>query len=229
MSDDALPDVTAAELALGVLDGPERAVALRRVLAEPTFAAEVDAWRTHFAALLDRFPAAEPGPDMFNRIERSLHGAPARPRRLFWPSLAMLSTAAAAVLAVALVERPPAPAPPPVVLAPAPLLAAAITPTGKGEPVSAVYDARAGTVRISAATLVDARHAAELWVIGGDGVPHSLGLLRAGAATALPVSPGDRARLAATAVLAVSVEPVGGSPSGLPTGPVVAKGVLSLT
>ena len=65
MSDDPLPDVTAAELALGVLDGPERAAALRRMLAEPAFAAEVDVWRNHFAALLDQFPAAEPGPDLF--------------------------------------------------------------------------------------------------------------------------------------------------------------------
>ena len=33
-------DVAAAELALGVLDGEERAAALRRVLAEPDFARE---------------------------------------------------------------------------------------------------------------------------------------------------------------------------------------------
>ena len=35
-------DVAAAELALGLLDGEERAAALRRVLAEPAFAAEVE-------------------------------------------------------------------------------------------------------------------------------------------------------------------------------------------
>jgi hypothetical protein len=34
------------------------------------------------------------------------------------------------------------------------------------------------------------------------------------------------ARLGPTAALAVSVEPVGGSPTGQPTGPVIAKGAI---
>ena len=235
---DAEPDVTAAELALGVLDGDERAAALRRVLAEPAFAAEVDWWRDRLAALYDQTPEAEPAPALFDRVERSLDDKPAavrtiRPRtaRLFWPSIAALSSMAAAVLAVALVQRPPAPLQPaPIAPAPStPLLAAALTPADKGEPLSAVYDPQAGTVRLSAATLADARHVAQLWVIGGDGVPYSLGLLRAGAASALPISPDARGRLNAQAVLAVSVEPLGGSPTGKPTGPVVAKGALAIT
>jgi anti-sigma-K factor RskA len=34
------------------------------------------------------------------------------------------------------------------------------------------------------------------------------------------------ARLGPTAALAVSVEPAGGSPTGQPTGPVIAKGAI---
>jgi len=34
------------------------------------------------------------------------------------------------------------------------------------------------------------------------------------------------ARLGPTALLAVSVEPPGGSPTGQPTGPVIAKGAI---
>jgi anti-sigma-K factor RskA len=34
-------------------------------------------------------------------------------------------------------------------------------------------------------------------------------------------------RLSATAALAVSLEPPGGSPTGLPTGPVIASGKLT--
>ena len=49
--DDSGPDMTAAELALGVLDGEERAAALRRVLADPVFAREVERWRRYLAAL----------------------------------------------------------------------------------------------------------------------------------------------------------------------------------
>lgn len=231
------PDVTAAELALGVLDGDERAGALRRVLAEPAFAAEVARWRDQLALMLDAVPAEAPGPGLFDRIERSLDGGPARvttpPRSWVWPGIAGASGLAAAAALTLLVLRPEPtvlpPAAPPAPAAPAPLLVAAIAPTAKGKPVGAVYDARAGIVRLGAATLADARHDAELWVIGGDGVPYSLGLLRRGQTTALPVAPANRARLTATAVLAVSIEPIGGSRNGAPTGPVVAKGALSLT
>ena len=45
------PDVAAAELALGLLEGDERAAALRRQLAEPAFAREVERWREHFGTL----------------------------------------------------------------------------------------------------------------------------------------------------------------------------------
>ena len=49
-------DVAAAELALGVLDGEERAAALRRMLAEPDFARDVERWRDHFAVMFAGSP-----------------------------------------------------------------------------------------------------------------------------------------------------------------------------
>lgn len=228
---DEEPEVAAAELALGVLDGDERAAALRRQLAEPGFAAEVAWWREELGALFDAVPALAPPTGLFDRVERSLHtpAAPTRASRL-WPSIAGLtSLAAAAMLALVVLRPEPVPVAPPTPARPAALLAAAITPTEAGEPLSAVYDAQAGTLRLSAARLATPGRSAELWVIGGDGVPHSLGLLREGTATALAVAPANRARLAATAVLAVTVEPLGGSPTGGPTGPIVAKGALALT
>ena len=63
----------------------------------------------------------------------------------------------------------------------------------------------------------------------GGGNPRSLGLLKADGVTVL-----DRRRLppallaGGTALLAVSVEPPGGSPTGVPTGPVVYAGKLAL-
>ena len=228
MSDD--PDLSAAELALGLLEGEDRAVALRRVLAEPDFAAEVVRWREHFAALFPVVPAAEPDPALLPRIERSLApaGADVTPirRGWVWPSLAGMTSVAAAALAMVLLSRPE---PAPVQASVPVLLAAAVVPTTSGEAMSAVYEPASGRLRMPAAPLADARHSAELWVIGRDGVPHSLGLLNGAKANAMIVSPADRARLGAAAVLAVSIEPVGGSPTGLPTGPVVAKGTLAQT
>ncbi|HEU0045270.1 anti-sigma factor [Sphingomonas sp.] len=220
-------DMTAAELALGLLEGDERAAAMRRVLSDRAFAAEVEWWRAEFAVMFETMPDTQPAAHVFERVERSLD-APATPRQpnRLWPAIAGLTSMAAAAMLALMVLRPePAPVVP---QAPA-LLAAAITPTKAGEPLSAVYDERAGTLRLSAAVLADARHSAELWVIGGDGVPHSLGILRPGGVTALPIAPSDRARIAAAAVLAVTVEPLGGSPSGAPTGPIVAKGALART
>jgi len=240
------PDMVAAELALGLLEGDERAVAIRRMLAEPGFARAVDGWRTHLAQLFDLWPAVE-APDLFARIERSLDRSPSAPvatlvtpppaKGRVWPVLAGLSSIAAAGLLVVLFTRPvpvPMPVPPsprqtaPVIAALAPTLVAAIDPEAAGAAtVTAVYDAQAGALRLTEAKLVGADNSAELWVIPRDGTPHSLGLLRARGGTALTLSRANRARIAAGAVLAVTLEPIGGSPTGLPTGPVVAKGALS--
>ncbi|MBN8841445.1 MAG: hypothetical protein J0I25_14735, partial [Sphingomonadales bacterium] len=50
---DSGPDMLAAELALGLLDGEERAAALRRMLVDPAFAREVEDWRHRLAGLFD--------------------------------------------------------------------------------------------------------------------------------------------------------------------------------
>ena len=45
-------DLLAAELALGLLDGTERAEALRLCLSDPAFARAVDAWSIRLSPLL---------------------------------------------------------------------------------------------------------------------------------------------------------------------------------
>ena len=107
------------------------------------------------------------------------------------------------------------------------MLVASIDRGKAGAPVTAVYDPNSADLRLTPAVLAHSDRSAELWVIAGDGVPHSLGLLKTSGASSLKVNRDNRARLAAGATLAVSIEPIGGSPTGLPTGPVVAKGVLS--
>ncbi|MEG3176997.1 anti-sigma factor [Sphingomonas sp. RB3P16] len=234
------PDMTAGEFALGLLEGDERASAIRRVLADPRFAREVEAWRVHLAQLFDLWPAM-PAPDGFARIEQALDATapagvtalPVRAPSKFWPGIAALSSIAAAALLVTLFVRPlsapPTPAPQPTTLAQAPLptLVASIAPTAKGTPVTAIYDAQAGAIRLTEAKLADAGRSAELWIIPAGGTPHSLGLLQTQGGTALTLTPANRARILAGATLAVSLEPLGGSPSGAPTGPVVAAGALS--
>lgn len=87
------PDMAAAELALGILDGAERAAAVRRVLAEPGFAREVERWRGHLAQMFDLWPAM-PAPDVLPRVEQSIDRpapvatlvTPARSGKL-WPGV----------------------------------------------------------------------------------------------------------------------------------------------
>ena len=204
------PDMLAGEFALGLLDGEERASAIRRVLADPGFAREVEAWRVRLAHLFDLWPEMT-APEILARIERSIDGAgamtvatlpPRRPSKL-WPGVAALSSIAAAGLLVILVTRPvplpPTPAPSAPVAAPLPSLVASITPSAKGAPVTAVYDAGSGALRLTQADLADAKRSAELWVIPAGGVPHSLGLLQAHGGTALRLSAADRARIVAGA------------------------------
>jgi len=66
----------------------------------------------------------------------------------------------------------------------------------------------------------------ELWVIPEGGAPLSLAVLGQLDGT-LQVPEGHRRQLRKGALLAISVEPAGGSPTGAPTGPVILSGAIS--
>jgi anti-sigma-K factor RskA len=69
-------------------------------------------------------------------------------------------------------------------------------------------------------------HDHELWIIPAGGKPISLGLVRAGEPQRLPIRREIAPHFRQRSAIALSVEPVGGSPTGGPTGPVVASGEL---
>ena len=225
------PDVAAAELALGLLEGDDRAAALRRQLADPAFAREVEQWRDHFALLFAETAAVEPGAALAPRVEQQLDSATA-PRPVanriveFWRPLAVMSSLAAASLAAVLVMRVD---PTPVVIAPPTpqaQLVAALAPAEKGAPVALYYDAAQQLVRMPAPMDIPAGHSAQLWAIKGDKPPVPLGLFRV-VGTTIIADAKSAAALEPGTILAISIEPVGGSPTGAPTGPVVASGALS--
>lgn len=210
--DPEIPDMTAAELALGVLEGDERAAALRRVLADPAFAREVEEWRARLSGMFDDYPAVE-APKMVAR--RLSTPSNARPQRQ-WPVVAALTALAACVL-LFFVMRPP----------PHEMMVASLMMTDKSASVAAMIDMDTGEVRIPKVDMAPKGKSAQLWMIGADGVPHSMGMVVQTEPTRVTLPMADRKQLAAGVVLAVSVEPLGGSPTGKPTGPVVASGALS--
>lgn len=70
--------------------------------------------------------------------------------------------------------------------------------------------------------------ALEMWLVAGDNAPVSLGVWPKGQANAVLDIPADLALQMAGGVLAVSDEPEGGSPTGAPTGDVLAVGQVQL-
>ncbi|MEH3048103.1 anti-sigma factor [Sphingomonas adhaesiva] len=233
-SDPPTPSTQAAELALGLLDGDERAAALRRVLSDADFAQEVAWWREQFSGLLDDYPPVAPTTDLLPRVDEAAGAAvmPQAPRRWGWFTGGLVSGAVAASLAAAvMIPRPapivvPAPAPAP---APAAPLIAVLVPSNAGAqaPVAAWLARNDGALRLTAAVPVPRGRSAELWAIGPDKVPHPLGLLSATGRSSQLTDP--MAGLKEGDTLAISIEPQGGSPTGAPTGPVIASGVVVMT
>lgn len=228
----------AAEHALGVLAGNELAEASARFAGDAEFRSAVNSWRGRLAPLLEEVEPVAPPAGLWPRIEQ-LIGAPVtggnvvqlRRRVTVWQGIAGASTALAAALALVLVSRPPpsvVPAPTSPPAATAPSLVAVL---GGEEQPAAMFaswnpDSRSLTLAATDGAGAQPGRARELWVIPADGTPRSLGLIAERARSRISVAEALARQLRQGATLAVSVEPPGGSPTGLPTGPVIASGKL---
>lgn len=214
-------DLQAAELALGLLTGEDRAAALRRTVAEPAFADAVEAWRLRMAPLLDGIaPVAAPA-GAWGGIERLVDGASLlRAKLARWRAATWVSSAIAAGLAALLVLRPvPAPAPAP----PAQAMLAQMVDADGNPLLTAQYDPVSGELRVRTTNMPEGAHVPELWAIGSDGVPHSLGIVRLNGASAHTAAPAIRALLSDGMTIAVTMEPQSPRPHATPSGDVVAK------
>ncbi|EPJ95596.1 anti-sigma factor [Pseudomonas psychrophila] len=74
---------------------------------------------------------------------------------------------------------------------------------------------------------VEAGRSLELWAIPVEGKPVSLGLIPADGDGRIALSQSQQQLIRVPVVLAVSLEPQGGSPTGQPTGPVLYQGPLA--
>ncbi|MFG6083345.1 anti-sigma factor [Paracoccus litorisediminis] len=225
-SDDGGDDFLAAEFALGVLPGVELAALARRAEMDPAFARAVADWEERLLPLADGYAPADLPPGVKQTLDRHLFGiAGPAPRPGFWASLALwrglAGTAMAAfLLALIVPQLMPKPAPPPDVMA-------SLSAKASDVHYMAVYDAGTGTVRLAHMSGTPAAgRVFELWVVEGSAAPVSLGVIPTGAMVRIPISDAFRALLTSRAQMAISLEPPGGSPTGQPTGAVVAVGDL---
>lgn len=235
-------DQLAAEFALGALGGPELAQARALAESDPSFRAEIARWSGRLSPLLDDVPPAAPPAELWSAIEQQIGSTPAtaapatnviqlRRRVGIWRGIAAGATALAASLALVLVTQPPPAAPPPAAAtiaasAPAPMVAL-LGDEARDMKLVASWDPAQRRLMVAAASDLpaDPTHAHELWMIPPDGKPRSLGTMpgpKMRATLDLPMA--NELREGVT--LALSVEPMGGSPTGQPTGPVIASGKL---
>lgn len=224
-------DLLAAEYVLGVLPADERQIASGRIDAETGFARLVDSWEVHLSPMAAAYAEVEPPATVKPAIDRRLFSSSAAsssaaPSGSLWASLAFWRGLTAAALA-ALVLYIAVPYVRPPVIVPQERLVASLAADGSDVKYLVVYDAGRRDVGLS---LVSGERAAgkdfELWMIEGKNAPVSMGVIPTGQTTHIAVTPAVQQKLAQGAVLAVSVEPTGGSPTGQPTGPVVAAGDL---
>ena len=106
-------------------------------------------------------------------------------------------------------------------------LVAAIEGGGTRSFVAALDIKRGTNAVVPASYSAAATRVPELWLIPPDGKPRPVGLLRADQPVTLTLSHELAGFATSNAVLAVSLEPPGGSPTGLPTGPVIGSGKLT--
>ena len=222
-----LADALAAQYVAGTLRGRARARFEALLPGHPALQRAVRDWQDRLLPLTTVLPEVAPPPRVWRAIESRLWPLPLpKPtwQRLgLWRVLSGAALAGVVGLAVLLANPPPAQAPVVVVLESTG--AAAVSATTIVASLSG--DGRALVTRTLTPVSLTSDRVLELWSVPPNGNPRSLGLISANGATVL-----DRSRLPATllkggtAALAVSVEPPGGSPTGVPTGPVVFAGKL---
>lgn len=234
-TDDGNHNLRYAEYVLGVLDADTRADVAREVLASDEAATAVALWQRRLIPLADSVTEVAPAPYVWARIQHALQlDAPTRaqpPGKLWnnlplwhWLGIGASAIVVALLVVVALPRKPPTPAATMVAY-----MAATIQQDNGSTGWTATVDPQHAHMVVVPATPIafEPGRAPELWLIPAGGKPISVGMIARDRATTLILDATLVARLGPTVTLAVSVEPMEGSPTGQPTGPVIAKGALS--
>ncbi len=218
MTDD--DDILAAEYALGLLDATDAAKTEVRAQSDSAFSARIDWWREQLTPLVDA-TEAQPNNKVWTRIEAALpQNDNTRALMQRWRAAAVGSMAVAVALVGIIVLRP-------IPIAPQPHVMVAALKGTAGASATIAYESTTGQLTIAPGVFDTTGRAAELWIIPGDGTPRSLGVIDVSHASHPSVAPERRALIKAGTSFAISLEPKGGSPTGLPTGPIIGAGKIS--
>lgn len=195
----------------------------------------VDDWQARLAPLAWSVPPVTPSDLVWQRVRAALgHSGEIKAGRRASPWAAL--AAALGVIAVIAgggwwqaVNQPPVTVTETVVQRVPEQVTVALINDAAGEPLwfSSVRE-QAGELRVRVINPPEVRAGKDyqLWLLTEDGTPLSLGLLPVTGERQLPVSAAVLAALDSSEVVAVSLEPEGGSPEPVPTGPVLFTAAL---
>lgn len=220
-----LIDALASSYVQGTLHGSARRRFETLLPAHPAMRNAVHRWQARLAPLSQSVAPLTPPASVWRGIERRLFGAAIAPQA-WWHKLLSSAGVWQAFSAVT------------ACLA---MVALGLLTTASQAPVVIVLNSGAGVQQFVASVNQDGHSltltpmastaaaptgkSLQLWALPSKGQPQSLGVLASNAPYQLQTSRLQAGLLSASA-FAVSVEPIGGSPTGLPTGEVIASGKL---
>ena len=215
--------ILAGEYVLGVLDAHEADEVAAALAVNAELRRTVVFWERRLHPLSSLAISAEPPSGTWQAIEARIRTKTAKPvARSFWTNLALWRwstagfAAAAAALALWIAVTP----------VPGPSLVAILHPPQQDQASWVATAGRSGLVlRAVTTAMPPSDRAFELWAIApGATQPRSLGVISPYGELTLSRLPAD---LRDGATLAISIEPFGGSPTQLPSGPVVYIGSVN--
>lgn len=215
-------DFLAAECALGLTPFEAAEDVRDRLKSDARFAARVAGWQERLVALTDDINPVAP----HKRVKKQLLArlfpkvrVPLMQRLWVWKGISLAAVLMLAYLAMPLL-RPVGPE------APAPIYATQLKGDSTLE-VLAVFDEARGDIALRRLNgEAPAGRVLELWAILPDQAPMSLGVLPTDDVARMVLPEGLAAQVAVI-TLAISDEPPGGAPQGVPTGSIMASGAVT--
>lgn len=213
-------DALAGEYVLGTLSPEQHAAVAERLGTDPSLRAAVDAWEARLLELTTLAAPLPPSARLWSRIQRSLdeRSAPDVQRRPngwqrlgLWQGLSAAGLAASVLLAVLLLTTPPPTTQYLVVL---------VAPSSQapGWVVQASDNRMIELIPLGQDAVPDGM-ALQFWTKGEQWrTPVSLGLVQPGKPYRVPLQ--SLPPLEANQLFELTLEKAGGSPTGLPTGPI---------
>lgn len=237
MIEDSDRDVSAGEYVLGLIEGADRTAFENRLAHDDALNAAVERWRTRLASIDAGASPVEPSSGLWQRIEGGLQAdvaavpqhrpLPARPGLLsrwwddlwIWRGAALAGLACTALLGIALVLTSARAHRQPV------MVAVLLTDANVAAAVVNTFaDGRTELLPLQDIAVPQGR-ALQIWTLWDRQTgPRSVGLIDRAQTVPLRL---DNLPLGTDQLFEITLEPAAGSPTGRPTGPIIAKGLTA--